>query len=331
MLKDGYGRVIKYLRLSVTDRCNLRCLYCSPPPPEPDSDRFLPHSEILRYEELERIVGLFAGAGVEKVRLTGGEPLVRRDLVQFAARVARIAGIGTLAVTTNGTLLKQHATELREAGVSRVNISLDTLDREQFRRLSGSDALPDVIEGMEAALDVGFERVKVNAVIFRGFNEDQVVALAGLARERPLGVRFIEYMPMEPRGGAPGGTVASAEILRVLEDNFGELERLGEEGVSTIYRPSGYAGVVGLIAPVTSAFCRRCNRLRLTADGHLKPCLLSNSEFDLKSLVRSGASDEELLREIGRAVAARPEGHRLSSGASAEAGGDISGMRRIGG
>ncbi len=331
MLKDGYGRVIKYLRLSVTDRCNLRCLYCSPPPPASGSERILPRSEILSYEELERIVRLFAAAGVEKVRLTGGEPLVRRGLAQFAARVARIAGIGTLALTTNGTLLKQHATELREAGVSRMNISLDTLDREQFRQLSGSDVLPYVIEGLEAALEGGFEQVKVNAVIFRGFNEDQIVALAGLARDQVLRVRFIEYMPMEPRGGAPGGTVAAAEILRVLEDNFGALERLGEEGVSTIYRPAGYAGVVGLIAPVTSAFCKGCNRLRLTADGHLKPCLLSKSEFDLKSLLRSGASDDELLEEIGRAVAARPEGHRLSSAASAEAGGDISGMRRIGG
>jgi len=331
MLKDGYGRVINYLRLSVTDRCNLRCLYCSPPPLESGSERILPRSEILSYEELERIVALFAGAGVRKVRLTGGEPLVRRGLPRFAERIARIAGIQTLALTTNGTLLGRYATELRRAGVSRINVSLDTLDPGQFRRLSDTDALPDVIEGIEAALGQGFERVKINAVIFRGFNEDQIVPLAELARDKPLEVRFIEYMPLESRGGSLGETVPAAAILRKLEKSLGPLERLGQAGVSKNYRPAGFAGGIGLIAPITGSFCRRCNRLRLTADGHLKPCLLSNREFDLKALVRSGAADEALLQEIEKVVAARPEGHRLSSEAAGKGGGDIDGMRRIGG
>jgi cyclic pyranopterin phosphate synthase len=330
MLKDSHGREISYLRVSVTDRCNLRCLYCTPPPPEPGSERSLTHDDILRYEELERLIKLFVSVGVSKVRLTGGEPLVRRDLTRFAARVASIPGVRVLALTTNGSLLAGHAVELRRAGVSRVNISLDTLDRAQFQEMTGSDALSDVLSGIEAALAAGFERVKINSVIIRGVNDDQIEPLAELAAERPLQVRFLEYMPIGRGGDQHSWTFSAGEILEVLRQHFGALEPLGSEGISTVFRLRGHEGTLGLITPMTGPFCDRCNRLRLTSDGRLKPCLLSDVEFDIRGPLRSGVSDTELLRLVERAVTERPEGHRFAVGSPGTLRGH-KGMRRIGG
>jgi len=263
MLLDRFGREISYLRLSVTDRCNLRCDYCSP-----TSEANLPRAAILSYEELIRVVALCVSLGLSKVRITGGEPLVRRDLVPFAARLASLEGLRTLALTTNGTLLAANARSLREAGVSRVNISLDTLDPQQFSEITGAAKLADVLAGIEATLDAGFEKVKINSVIARGVNYDQIVPLAMLAAERSLEVRFIEYMPLHSCGPQPGGMVASDEIVEVLSANF-QLQKLREsEGesrgtVSARYRIRGHKGSIGLISPISNRFCSSCNRLRL--------------------------------------------------------------------
>jgi cyclic pyranopterin phosphate synthase len=235
-----------------------------------------------------------------------------------------------LAMTTNGSLLARHAEALRRAGVNRINISLDTLDRAQFVRMTGSDALADVLSGVEAALAAGFERVKINSVVIRGVNEEQIVPLAELAAERSLQVRFIEYMPVERPGGPGGATVPAAEMRAVLERRFGALEPLAGDGVASMFKVADHVGTIGLIAPVTERFCECCNRLRLTADGHLKPCLLSDTEYNLRSLLRSGASDAELLDLINHLLASRPKHHRIMPGSSGGSPG-LEGMRRIGG
>ncbi len=329
-MRDKLGRRITYLRLSVTDRCNLRCRYCSP-----STDfRHLPRAEILSYEEMERIVSLCASRGIGKVRLTGGEPLMRRGVIRFAARLAALPGIHTLAMSTNGTLLAPAASRLAEAGVRRLNVSVDTLDRRQFTALAGRDALADVLAGVDAALAAGLESVKINSVILRGFNESQIVPLAGLTLSRPLQLRFIERMPLQPGdrgGGNDGGQegfVSCDEVVDVLRKRFRMREAARGATLSRRFIIDGHAGEIGIIAPMSKNFCLDCNRLRLTADGQLRPCLFSEAEIDLRGSMRDGASDAEILELIGQAVAAKPASHPYSVESSCS---PARPMRQIGG
>ncbi len=308
---DNFNRPISYLRVSVTDRCNLRCVYCMPPEGVP----WRPHEEILRYEEIELIVRAATSLGISKVRLTGGEPLVRLGLVELVHKLAHIPGIDDLAMTTNGTLLARYAAELAQAGLRRVNVSLDTLRPERFRRITRRGNLAAVFEGIAAAREAGLVPLKVNMVMVRGLNDDEVVDFARLTLEGDWHVRFIELMPLGANAAWAGdGYVSVGEARRRIEAAFGELlpakVRVGN-GPARYYRLSGAAGTIGFISPVSEHFCYRCNRLRLTADGRLRPCLLSDYEIDLRTPLRLGADLAEIRGLLIRSIGTKPERHHL--------------------
>ncbi len=313
-LYDPLRRQIDYLRISVTDRCNLSCLYCKPRP----QVRLQEHADILRYEEILRIAALAARLGIPHVRVTGGEPLIRRGIVGFIARLSALAGVEDVSITTNGVLLAERARELRDAGVSRINISMDTLDPARFRRITGSDAWDRVWRGISAAEEQGFSPVKINVVPVRGVNDDEIVAFARLTLERGLHVRFIEFMPL----GAGDRwhreqCVSGDEARAAIEAAFGPLEpwRGGRSaGPSDNYRIPGAAGVVGFISPITKHFCGACRRLRMTADGRIRPCLLSDTEIDLRTPLRGGCPDAELERLLRLSLELKPERHYLAEG-----------------
>ncbi len=310
-LSDSFQRPINYLRISVTDRCNLRCLYCMPSGGFP----LMPRHEILRYEEVEAIARLAVEMGISKVRLTGGEPLVRRELPSLVDMLSRIEGIDDLSLTTNGVLLKRYAISLREAGLKRVNVSLDSLNRERYQQITGYDGLNDVLEGMEAAREAGLEPVKVNMVVMRGINDDEVLAFARLSMEAGWHVRFVELMPFSTYGATLKFVPASEIQKRIL--SLGPLEPypLSQgNGPARYFRFPEAKGTVGFITPISEHFCFCCNRLRLTADGKLRPCLLGDEEVDLKKPLREGASQKELRRLIRQAVALKPQRHRLTEG-----------------
>jgi cyclic pyranopterin phosphate synthase len=304
-LIDNHQRRLTYLRLSVTDKCNLRCWYCQPAQGLP----LLPHSEILSYEEMLRLVGLFMGLGVNKIRVTGGEPLMRRDLIPFLSRLKSIAPDVELCLTTNGLRLAEMATELKAAGVSRVNVSLDSLRPERFRAITRVDALDRVLDGLETALATGFEPVKINMVPLAGVNDDEIADFGRLTLGRPLEVRFIEFMPLgDGSRWRPELVVSSAEVMRRLS-SLGRLDPIDPrpgDGPARRYRIEGAAGAVGFISAMTDHFCETCNRLRLTAEGRLRPCLLSDLEVDLKVPLRDGASDAELTRIIVDSAGLKP-------------------------
>ena len=309
-LSDSFQRPINYLRLSVTDRCNLRCIYCMPPQGLP----LMPRSEILSYEEIQAVVRAAAELEISKVRLTGGEPLVRSQLSRLVHMLSRIEGIDDLSLTTNGVLLKQYAARLKQAGLKRVNVSLDTLKRERFEQITRSDKLDDVLAGIEAAWEAGLQPVKVNMVVMRGINEDEVLDFARLTKKEGWHVRFIELMPI----GKPASLqyVPIAEIEHTLL-RLGPLEPCSfspGNGPARYFRFPGASGTVGFISPLSQHFCFNCNRLRLTVDGQLRPCLLSDEEVHLMKPLRQGASPEELGRLIRHAVAAKPERHHLTEG-----------------
>jgi cyclic pyranopterin phosphate synthase len=308
---DNFNRPISYLRISVTDRCNLRCVYCMPPEGVPCRS----HDEILRYEEIELIVRAAASLGIGKVRLTGGEPLVRLGFVELVRMLARIPGIDDLAMTTNGTLLARHAAELAQAGLKRVNVSLDTLQTERFRRITRRGGLAAVFEGIAAAREAGLVPLKVNTVVVRGLNDDEVVDFARLTLEDDWHVRFIEWMPLGTNTAWAGdGYVSVGEVRRRIEDAFGELlpakVRFGN-GPARYYRLPEAGGTIGFISPISEHFCYQCNRLRLTADGRLRPCLLSDYEIDLRTSLRQGASLTEVRELLIRSIRAKPERHHL--------------------
>lgn len=313
-LVDSYGRVIDYLRVSITDLCNLRCLYCLPP----EGVRLIPHQEILRYEEFIRILKIAVGMGIRKVRLTGGEPLVRRGVAAFVRRVNGIKGIEDLGLTTNGTLLSAMARPLRDAGLMRLNISLDSLRRDVFARITGQDRLDDVLQGIRAAMDVGFEPVKLNVVLLGGINDADIPQFARLTLREEIDVRFIERMPVGPERPQSGERKFTAsEALEIVRNHVGEpiVEEVGAlDGPATMYRIKGAKGRVGVIDPVTGHFCGACNRLRLTARGAFRPCLMGSREVDIKSALRRGASDEELASTIRAAVNAKPGGAQSNHG-----------------
>jgi cyclic pyranopterin phosphate synthase len=306
---DSFGRSINYLRISVTDRCNLRCIYCMPPEGVPQ----MAHSEILSYEEIRTVVRAAAELGISKIRLTGGEPLVRAELPKLVRMLSQIGGIEELSLTTNGTFLKKHALELKQAGLSRVNVSLDTLKSDKFRYITRLGKLKDVLEGIEAAKKVGFDPVKINTVVMRGINDDEILDFARMTYEDKWHVRFIELMPF--KGAAE--FVPSIELRQHIS-LLGKLEPCASitgNGPAMYYRLAGAKGTIGFISPLSEpSFCSWCNRMRLTPDGGLRPCLLGEDEIDLKMPLRNNASMEELKRLIMKAVASKPEHHYLEGG-----------------
>lgn len=325
---DRAGRNIHYLRLSVTDRCNLRCRYCMP-----EGVAKCGHDEVLRYEEFLRLAALFAACGVDSVRVTGGEPLVRKDVHQLVAGLKAIPGIRRVALTTNGTLLADQLPELLAAGLDSVNISLDALSPERFRTITGRDELDRVEAGIRAALASGLP-VKLNCVPQAGVNEEELVPLAALAQDLPLQVRFIEMMPIGYGSALPG--IPGPKVLDRLKEAWPELTPLPAEqsaalgdGPAVYYSAPGWQGSVGLIAAVHGKFCARCNRVRLTSRGFLRPCLASDAGIDLREPLRAGAPDEELLELIRTGIREKPREHHFEE----DSGGcPVSqGMYRIGG
>jgi cyclic pyranopterin phosphate synthase len=308
-LIDSFGRSIDYLRISVTDRCNLRCIYCMPPEGVPH----ISHNEILSYEEIRAVVQAAAGLGINKIRLTGGEPLVRADFPQLVQMLSQIEGIAELSLTTNGILLKNHAVELKRAGLSRINVSLDTLRPNRFQHITRLGELKDVLEGISAAKKAGFHPVKINTVVMRGINDDEIPDFVRLTYEDGWHVRFIELMPFED-----AAEFVPSNELRQRVSLFGKLEpceSVAGNGPAMYHRLAGARGTIGFISPLTEpSFCSRCNRMRLTPDGKLRPCLLGEDEIDLKTPLRNNASIGELKHLILKAVASKPEHHHLKAG-----------------
>lgn len=301
---DRFGRKITYLRISVTDRCNFRCIYCMPPEGVP----WRPHKEILRYEEIVRLVEAAAQLGMNKVRLTGGEPLVRKELPDLVRELARVPGIEEVVLTTNGSLLAEQADALARAGLARVNVSLDSLQPERFRRITRLGSLEKVWAGIRAAREAGLVPIKLNAVVLRGVNEDEVAAIAALARDG-FQVRFIEWMPLGSVGGCFQGRFVPGEEIRArVEAELGGLTPLREEGPARVYRLPG-GGEVGFITAFSAPFCTSCNRIRITADGKLRPCLLSPAEIDLAGPLRAGATREELAELLVLGIMGKPPAH----------------------
>ena len=333
-MKDGLGRTIEYLRISLTDRCNFRCIYCMPE----EGVESLCHDDILRIEEMARVVRIAAELGIRSVRLTGGEPLVRRGVVDLVREISNTPGIENVSMTTNGVLLTRMADDLRAAGLSRVNISLDTLDADQFHMITRRGRLQDTLDGIDAALSHGFDPVKVNAVTVRRLDQD-FLAFARLSVDRPLHVRFIEYMPVGESSGVDGcgwgkeDVVPSEEVFDVINERAAAqglpgLEPAGDDeplgwGPARYYRFPGALGTVGFISPLSNHFCSQCNRLRLTADGKLRPCLFSDEEYDLRHALRE--QDDDAVRAVfAQTLGAKPDEHHNRVGTER-------GMSQIGG
>ncbi|WP_080803175.1 GTP 3',8-cyclase MoaA [Arabiibacter massiliensis] len=337
-MKDSHGRTIDYLRISLTDRCNFRCIYCMPE----EGVQSLAHEDILRIEEIERIVRAAAGLGIRSIRLTGGEPLVRKGVVDLVRAISGTPGIENISMTTNGTLLPQMAGELKQAGLSRVNISLDTLDPEQFKFITRRGTLDQALDGIEAALAAGFDPVKINAVTVRSLDQD-FLAFAKLSIDRPLHVRFIEYMPVGESSGSHGcgwgkeDVVPSEELFDIINERaraegLPELVSARDDaplgwGPARYFEFPGAKGTVGFISPLSRHFCGECNRLRLTADGKLRPCLFSDEEFDVRAALRAdaeGEGDAAVRAVFAQALGAKPDEHHDKVGTER-------GMSQIGG
>jgi GTP 3',8-cyclase len=312
-LKDGFGRVHDNLRISVTDRCNIRCFYCMP---ETDV-KFEAREHILTFEEIERFVRVAIGLGIRKLRITGGEPLVRKNLSTLIRKLAAIPGMEDLALTTNGVLLAAQAQELYDAGLRRINIHLDTLDRERFFKITRRDELGRVLEGIEACRRIGYGPIKINAVAVRDLVEPDIVPLARFGRDNGLEIRYIEFMPLDAQGLWERPRVLTAsDMIAMLEREIGPLEEIPDQdprAPATEYRFADGIGRVGFIASVSRPFCLNCNRIRLTADGHVRYCLFAVEETEVRSLLRGGASDESIAEAIRRCVDAKWIGHEINS------------------
>lgn len=306
-MKDRHGREHVYLRVAVTDRCNLRCSYCMP-----STASFHGKERLLSSEEIVRLVSIFARLGIRKVRITGGEPTVREGIVELCQRLNSIPGLETLALTTNGVQLKALAQPLFQAGVKRLNVSLDSIRRDRFAKITGRDALPAVMAGIEAALDAGFLPLKVNTVVMKGMNDDELLDFVALARKRPLEIRFIELMPFKGNSWQEERYLPSTAMMETIGAVHslipnGKLEHTG--GVAKDFAIAGFRGRVSFITPFSDSFCQRCNRLRLTADGRLKTCLYSTPEVDLRAAMRCGKPDEALESTILSALERKRESH----------------------
>lgn len=307
---DSFKRKIDYLRLSITDRCNLRCTYCMPEDGVPKID----HADILRYEEIVRLAEIVAGMGISKIRITGGEPLVRKDVLTLCGRISQIPGIKSLSITTNGVLLPDFAEGLRASGIKRINVSLDTLKPEKYAQITRNDRFDRVWSGIIAAREAGISPIKLNAVVMHGINDDEIEDLARLTFQYPFHVRFIEFMPFRQQPEFEERLVPAPEILArlrrvaplVVADN-GE-----SNGPALHYRFEGAPGKLGIISPVSDHFCPSCNRLRVTADGKLRTCLFSQEETDLRLPLRMGRSAGEIVQIIRAAISRKPEKHLLS-------------------
>ena len=311
-LSDSFQRPINYLRISVTDRCNLRCFYCMPEEGMP----LLPREHLLTYEEIARVVRAAAGLGITKVRLTGGEPLVRAGLPDLVSMLSRTEGLDDLSLTTNGLLLSHFAPALKRAGLKRVNVSLDTFNPQRFRRITGGEGLEAVIKGIEAAKEAGLNPVKVNTVVIPGVNDDELLAFGQRSLEG-WHVRFIELMPFGQAADLP--TLSVSQMAARLEQAIGPLALAVNRGggPARYFRLPGAEGTIGFISPVSRHFCFACNRLRLTAEGKLRPCLLQETEVDLRAPLRDGASASQLEGIIRKAVAQKPLKHCLEEEPSA--------------
>ncbi len=316
-LKDHSNRTIDYLRISVTDRCNLSCVYCKPR----TQVKMTPHQDILRYEEMLRIVRIAVPLGISHIRVTGGEPLVRRGVLGFIAELGEVAGIEDISLTTNGVLLAGMSKGLRDAGITRLNISLDSLDPRRFREITGSDAWGLVWQGIASAEETGFSPIKINMVPVKGVNDDEIADFARLTLDRRLHVRFIEFMPIGANDRwHKDACVTSDQVRAIIEREIGPLQPFltkGSAGPSDNYQAPGARGVIGFISPISKHFCASCRRLRLTADGRIRPCLLSDTEIDIKSPLRGGCSDEELERLLRFSLEIKPERHYVTENPAA--------------
>jgi cyclic pyranopterin phosphate synthase len=283
-----------YLRVSITDKCNLRCIYCHPL----SGCDLVERKEILRLEEIYRIVRLFVRCGIRKVRLTGGEPLIRRNIIYLIKKLSGIKGIEELSLTTNGVLLEEMAQDLKDAGLHRINISIDSIEPRIYREITGFNCLDRAIKGIYRALDVGLAPVKINCVIIKDINVSQILPLAGMSADLPVAVRFIEYCPTNKYVNAAGDYLPTKEVRKIIESDFGPLSPVVTgrgNGPASYFKIKNSSGMLGFISGRTSVFCQSCNRLRLTSDGKVKPCLYSPKYYDLKRLVRSDTGDEDLL------------------------------------
>lgn len=311
LLQDAHNRTFNYLRISITDRCNLRCQYCAPVKPF----TMLAHDDILQYEELLRIVKTGVGFGVNKVRVTGGEPLVRKGVERFLSMLSNVEGLKDVSLTTNGVLLNDKIDDLVSACIKRINISLDSLDRENFKRITGRDHFDAVWRGIQAAIDSGMDPVKINMVVMKGTNDHEILDFARLSLQYPVHVRFIEYMPI-------GQTVMSSSLQILTPDIRKKVEELGElipvkrsqsDGPAFRFRLKDALGEIGFISPISRHFCHQCNRLRLTADGKLRPCLLSDKQIDIKTPLRNGISDEGIREIFSAALNQKGKVHGIST------------------
>jgi cyclic pyranopterin phosphate synthase len=340
-LVDQFSRTISYLRLSLTDRCNLRCIYCMPDENQDSTShiktgKFLPHSELLSYEELLRIVRLAVSLGMDKIRLTGGEPLVRKGVIDFIKALGEIDGLKQIRLTTNGVLLAEYAEHLFASGVCHINVSLDTLQPEKFKKITGRDKFALVWEGLTIAASMGFT-IKINVVAMRGVNDDEFLDFARLAMNYPFQVRFIEFMPVGEKDSWHKEQFIRADSIRRDIATLGTLtpfQRPYGKGPARMFELCGEGGKgeVGFISPISHHFCDQCNRLRLTSEGRLRACLLKDYETDLKHLLRGGATDQEIVASIRQTVLDKPQGHTMRNEIDAQerarCGGDMS---RIGG
>lgn len=312
MLLDLFKRKINYLRISITDRCNLRCRYCMPEQGIP----LIPHEEILTYEEILRIVRVFGTEGISKVRLTGGEPLVRKGIVDFVFHLSQIEEIKDLSLTTNGILLKELAQDLKRAGLKRINISLDSLRKERFSQITRKDEYERVWAGIEEALKVGLSPIKINMVAIQGLNDDEIESFAALTLHLPLIVRYIEYMPSGNGEEWKESNILTIPQIKNRLENVGKLIPIPPDqwdGPAKRFQIEGALGEIGLIGAVTSHFCHDCNRLRLTSDGKIRTCLFSDEEIDVKELLRNGGSDRDLKEQLLVALAKKPERHSINT------------------
>ena len=314
LLKDSYGRTIRDLRVSLTDRCNFRCFYCLPHGEPP----IAPKEQMLTYEEIERACEIFVSLGIEKIRLTGGEPMLRRDIETIIEKLAKLKGSGLLdlALTTNGYFLPERAQSLKDAGLDRVTISLDSLKRDVFKRMTGVDVLDKVLAGINAAKKAGLEPIKINAVIVRGHNEDEVADFAAFAREHDVKMRYIEFMPLDSgHDWSRTDVVSGKEIRERIEERFPltKINVARGSDTSSRYRfADGAPGEIGIIAPVTEAFCGACSRIRLTADGQIRTCLFSTVEHSLRDVIRSGVSRDEVVDYIRSVVMKKEPRHFIN-------------------
>lgn len=326
LLVDRFNRPHDYLRISVTDRCNLRCVYCMPA----EGVQFLKHSELLTYEEIEEVVRVGAKLGIKKIRLTGGEPLVRKDLEVLVSKLSSIDGIEDISLTTNGIFLAKQAKILKEAGITRVNISLDSLRPERFKEITRGGDVQQVLDGIEASFEVGFQPIKINTVLMKGFNDDEIPDFLRMTIDQPINLRFIEYMPIGHADETWKNGYLSLQIVKEKAKQLGvEMEESGEiygNGPSDNFRIKGAKGTVGFIHPVSDHFCSDCNRLRLTSDGYLKACLYWDEEINVKDYI----GDEEKLKEVYfRSLLHKPENHEMAKAMNNEMQSHMPTVRRM--